>query len=73
MTIWVARVGRCPSASTLERVVVPEGRCPSGLGEREDTVGNDASELGCEGRDTWVAESESGVRGSLFDASIYYI
>ena len=53
--------------------VVPEGRCPSGLGEREDTVGNDASELGCEGRDTWVAESESGVRGSLFDASIYYI
>lgn len=58
--------------------VVPEGQCwpatePSGLGEREDTVGNDASELGCEGRGTWVADSESGVRGSLFDASIYYI
>lgn len=73
VTIWVARVERCPSASTLGRVVVPEGHCPSGLGEREDTVGNDVGGLGCEGRDTWVADSESGVRGSLFDASIYYI
>ena len=62
----------------VEDVVVPEGQLwpatePSGLGEREDIVGNDASGLGCEGRDTWVADSESGVRGSLFDASIYYI
>ena len=61
------------NSSSVTIWVVPEGRCPSGLGEREDTVGNDASGLGCEGRDTWVADSESGVRGSLFDASIYYI
>ena len=61
------------NSSSVTIWVVPEGRCPSGLGEREDTVGNDASELGCEGRDTWVVDSESGVRGSLFDASIYYI
>ena len=69
MTAWAADVGNG---------FVPEGQLwpatePSGLGEREDIVGNDASGLGCEGRGTWVAESESGVRGSLFDASIYYI
>ena len=50
VTAWAADVGN---------VVVPEGQCwpatePSGIGEREDTVGNDASELGCGGRDTWV-------------------
>lgn len=61
------------NSSSVTIWVVPEGRCPSGLGEREDTVGNDVGGLGCEGRDTWVVDSESGVRGSLFDASIYYI
>ena len=66
----------------LGNVVVPEGQCPSGDGEREDTVGNDASELGCEervvGSVIWGTESviwDMGrvARGSLFDASIYYI
>lgn len=37
--------------------LVPEGQLwpatePSGVGEREDIVGNDASGLGCEGRGT---------------------
>ena len=75
VTIWVARVERCPSASTLGRVVAPEGHCPSGLGEREDTVGNDASELGCVERVVGSVVWGTGrvARGSLFDASIYYI
>ena len=85
MTTWVA-FGRAFG----EDVVVPEGQCPSGDGEREreDTVGNDASELGCEGRgascddlkpgvvgfaEPGFVESECGVQCSLFVASIYYI
>lgn len=48
--------------------LVPEGRRastlgPSGIGEREDTVGNDASELGCEGRGTEFVVPEPGVAG----------
>ena len=48
VTAWAADVGN---------EFVPEGQLwpatePSGLGEREDIVGNDASGLGCEGRDT---------------------
>ena len=60
----------------VEDVVVPEGQLwpatePSGLGEREDIVGNDASGLGCGGRGTEFVTSETRV--TLFDASIYYI
>ena len=69
VTSWAADVGN---------VVVPEGRRastlgPSGIGEREDTVGNDASELGCGEQGTEVDGTEVEVRCSLFDASIYYI
>ena len=71
VTAWAADVGN---------VVAPEGQLwpatePSGLGEREDIVGNDASELGCEGRVVGSVVWGTGhvARGSLFDASIYYI
>lgn len=60
--------------------LVPEGQLwpatePSGVGEREDIVGNDASGLGCEGRVVGSVVWGTGrvARGSLFDASIYYI
>ena len=66
MTAWAADVGN---------VVVPEGHCPSGLGERKDTVGNDVGGLGCEERVVGSVIWGMGrvARGSLFDASIYYI
>ena len=73
MTAWIARVW-----AFGENVVVPEGQCwpatePSGDGEREDTVGNDASELGCEERGTALIGSKVDGQCSLFVASIYYI
>lgn len=49
------------NSSSVTIWVVPEGRCPSGLGEREDTVGNDVGGLGCEervvGSVVWGTES----------------
>ena len=68
------------NSSSVTIWVVPEGQCwpatePSGLGEREDTVGNDVGGLGCEGRVVGSVVWGTGrvARGSLFDASIYYI
>ena len=71
VTAWAADVGN---------EVVPEGQLwpatePSGLGEREDIVGNDVGGLGCEERVVGSVVWGTGrvARGSLFDASIYYI